>query len=292
MSGLTLFAMGEKGFAVLRAIADAHPGLLHRVIAATDRGVADDYFETIRDYCRDRSIPFSSRDDTRDVTSPYAFAVSWRWLISLPATRLIVFHDSLLPRYRGFNPLVSCLLNEEPVIGVTALFASAEYDAGDIIAQASTPISYPIRLQQAVEAISHNYAQLALDIAARIARGEAIIGHPQDESKATFSLWRDDDDYRIDWSGSSAFISRFINAVGLPYKGASTMLNGELARVLEADVVPDVTIENRVAGKVIFLRDGMPVVVCGEGLLRITQLVDDATRVSLLPLKKFRSRFT
>jgi methionyl-tRNA formyltransferase len=42
---------------------------------------------------------------------------------------------------------------------------------------------------------------------------------------------------------------------------------------------------------VIFVQAGLPVVVCGTGLLRIEELVDDATGGSLLPLPRFRTRF-
>ena len=37
---------------------------------------------------------------------------------------LIVFHDSLLPKYRGFAPLVSQLINGEEYLGVTAIFTN------------------------------------------------------------------------------------------------------------------------------------------------------------------------
>jgi methionyl-tRNA formyltransferase len=68
-------------------------------------------------------------------------------------------------------------------------------------------------------------------------------------------------------------------------------MNGRLVRIFEAEELPDVVVEDRAPGKVIFVQDGRPVVVCGSGLLRILDLRDDATGESLLPLRKFRSRF-
>ena len=56
-------------------------------------------------------------------------------------------------------------------------------------------------------------------------------------------------------------------------------------------VEKDVKIENRTPGKVIFLIDAKPIVVCGKGLIKINEMVDDQTRQSLLPMSKFRSRF-
>ena len=46
---------------------------------------------------------------------------------------MIIFHDSLLPKYRGFAPLVNSLINQEKEIGVTAIKASQNYDEGDTV---------------------------------------------------------------------------------------------------------------------------------------------------------------
>jgi methionyl-tRNA formyltransferase len=52
----------------------------------------------------------------------------------------------------------------------------------------------------------------------------------------------------------------------------------------------DVKIENRSPGKVIFIEDKLPVIVCGKGLLMLVDVRDEHGE-SVLPLKYFRSRF-
>jgi methionyl-tRNA formyltransferase len=196
----------------------------------------------------------------------------------------------LLPRYRGFAPLVSALINGDKELGVTALYANEKFDRGDIIAQKCIEISYPMRISEAITVISDLYVDIVLDIVSNILRGNSILGTKQDESKATYSLWRDDDDYAIDWGLDSARIERFINATGYPYKGAMSMIKGKLARIIEVEQTDDVIIENRTSGKIIFSDNGFPVVVCGKGLLKIKKMIwEDGT--DALPLKKFRSRF-
>jgi len=229
------------------------------------------------------------------MTSEYAFAISWRWLINLEQTELIIFHDSLLPRYRGFGPLVSSLINGDHEIGVTALFSHDEYDKGDIIAQDAKSITYPLTIQQAIDTITDCYVSLATEITSKIMRGHPLDGQPQEEADASYSLWRDDQDYHIDWTKSAAEIKRFVDAVSFPYKGAFTLINNRPARVLEADALGDVHIENRTPGKIIFVQEGHPIVVCGSGLLRVCSAVsdnEDGEEVSLLPLNKFRTRFS
>jgi methionyl-tRNA formyltransferase len=54
--------------------------------------------------------------------------------------------------------------------------------------------------------------------------------------------------------------------------------------------LPDVIIENRAVGKVIFMDNGSPVVVCGQGLLKILKLTEDGAEYNVLPLSRFRTR--
>jgi methionyl-tRNA formyltransferase len=290
MKKLTVFAMTKKGKAVVTAIHSAYPGMIAAVVASRDSGMAEDCYEDIRDFCDRNRIPFYDRKSPHSINTDYSLAISWRWLIDVHSSRLIVFHDSLLPRYRGFNPLVTALINGDTKIGVTALFATGEYDRGDIIAQSATTIQYPITIAEAIDTIQANYVSLGLEIADKLYRDAPITASPQVEEEATYSLWRDDEDYFIDWSASAARIKRMIDAVGFPYKGAASFLDGKLARIFKAQVLCDVKIENRTPGKVIFIRDSKPIVVCGSGLLQIDEMTDEQG-TSLLPLSKFRTRF-
>lgn len=283
--------MSRKGFKVLETLSRDFRELIDFVVTQPDKSVQEDYYAEIKELCRRSGIPCYDRRGDYAVMSEYALAVSWRWLIDSGETTLIVFHDSLLPKYRGFNPLVSYLINGEPRIGVTALFASEEYDRGDVIGQASSQISYPLKIAEAIETVSDDYAELASRIAGEIKRGEKLAAVPQDEAEASYSLWRDELDYRLDWTLSADEIRRTVDAVGFPYKGASTLVNGKLARVFEVEEANDVIIENRAPGKVIFIKDRCPIVVCGRGLVKIKTLIDDETGKSLLPLGSLRSRF-
>jgi methionyl-tRNA formyltransferase len=57
--------------------------------------------------------------------------------------------------------------------------------------------------------------------------------------------------------------------------------------------VDDVACELRHVGKIIFISDGKPTIICGSGLLRILEAFDINTNeeVDYLPMKSFRVRF-
>jgi len=293
MAKIGLFAMTAKGLAVLkRLLSEFGPASLGYVVTAHDRAVTFDGADEIRRLASEAGIPVYLRPDAPQESVCAALAVSWRWLIpGTVARKLVVFHDSLLPKYRGFAPLVSALVNGEERLGVTALLASDEYDRGEIIAQESVSISYPITIDRAIKAILPCYEKLAV-VAGRVMLSGKYNTSVQNEAAATYSLWRDEDDYFINWGWDAAKIRRFVDAVGHPYRGALTLLGVDKYRLLECEEVADVLIENRDPGKVIFVRDGNPIVVCGRGLLKIKRLVHDGTDKSALPLKKFRSRFS
>ena len=288
---LTVFAMTAKGHAVLSALLRDFPGLVATVVVGRDLALDDDCAERIIALCAEHGVSVSRHGDRLPISTPYALAVSWRWLIDPGTARLIVMHDSLLPRYRGFNPLVTALIEGDDRIGVTALHASADYDRGDIIAQASSPAIYPLRIGAAIEQVCRHYEELATQLGHWLSRGEVPPARAQDEAAASYSLWRDEEDYLLDWSLDAARLRRTVDALGHPYHGAATWLDGKLVRVHEATEREDVVIANRAPGKVIFMEQGRPVVVCGRGLLRIEALADAASGNSLLPLQRFRLRF-
>ncbi|MEM3068191.1 MAG: formyltransferase family protein [Thermoplasmata archaeon] len=291
LSNITFFIMGYKGYKVLDAFINKY-GVkpISCVISERDINMENDYYKEIKELCFVNKVPFFNRKDTYELDSKYSFAISWKWIL-YGINNLIIFHDSILPKYRGFAPLVNALINGESEVGVTALFANDFYDRGNIISQRKQKVTYPIKINDAIDLITKSYVDLVMEISEKILRQENIVAYPQNESLATYSLWLDEDDYRIDWSKDSYYIKRFIDSVGFPYKGALTTIDDKSFRIYDSVIFEDVPIENRSPGKVIFIHNHCPVVVCGKGLLMITKMVDNDTKQDVLPFKRLRVRF-
>jgi len=286
-----LYAMNAKGLSALKAMEKAVGArAFESVVSEQDVQILNDSFEDIKNFCTEKKIPFFKRgsaDETADIAK---IAIGWRWLIPRPE-KLLVLHDSLLPRYRGFAPLVSALINGDEEIGVSCLKATEEYDRGPILFQKKISARYPLKLSDAIELILPLYEHIAVQAAHGLMRNEKLEGQAQDEAQATYSLWRDEDDYWIDWKQDAKRLERFVHALGNPYLGAQTRTGDSIYRVHDSIALNDVRIENRSPGKVIFLQDQRPVVVCGSGLLKILELRrEDGSSVEF-PLKGFRLRF-
>lgn len=295
MKRIVLFIMTKKGLEVFRRAIEINRDLIEFVVVGTDSNVENDFSDEIIALARKAGIDFFIRGSQPSVNENlYIFSISWRWMINHPTRKLIIFHDSILPKYRGFAPLVNMLINGESKIGVSAIFGATEYDRGDLIALESSDVNYPITISEGIDLNNKNLLKLVANIMCKISNSEELVSVPQDEAAATYSIWRDNDDYLIDWNKPSDEIKRFIDAVGSPYLGARCLTTkGDTVRIAKAEVIDDVACELRHVGKVIFISDGNPAVICGSGLLRIKEAyrLHSSGEVNYLPMKSFRVKF-
>ena len=269
-----LYLMNEKGFAVLNAAIASGVEIAH-VTTAPAAGMADESDRSISILAKQHRIPTFVRAHPPEFVGDYSIAAGWRWMLDVP--NLVVLHDSLLPRYRGFAPLITALVNGEPFVGVTAFLAEDEPDTGPIVAQRSIPVVYPARMRDVIDRIVPLYGDLAREVLDQIPN---LRYAGQDHSRATWSLWRDETDYRIDWSIDDRRILRLIDAASDPFPGAWTTCDGLELRIHRAQIVADRRIEDRVPGKISHFLDGFPVIVCGVGLIQIAAALPLRSRLA------------
>lgn len=195
-------------------------------------------------------------------------AIGWQYLIR-NSENLVVMHDSLLPRFRGFAPTVTALIRGESLLGVTALLATAEMDSGPTLAQHSVRIDQFITIERAFEAVAKCYVDCLREVLG-MGTDFRLMAKNQDSSMATYSIWRDGEDFHIHWGSSAEDVIRLINAVGYPYHGARTYLSDRELVVRRAELANNVIFENRQPGKLWQLHDSYSAdVVCGSGVARI-----------------------
>lgn len=301
MFKLALFLVNQRGYIVLRHIIEKR--LTKRigfVVSYQEINVKEKYYEDIRKLCiknninlyhKNEILPENIKMILLSYSIKYCIAVGWQYLLSIDqieqsGAKLIVFHDALLPRYRGFAPTPTAILNGENEIGVTALYATDKLDDGDIILQYKMKISEKEYIKDIIERQSSLYAKMAIEIIDDLERG-TVISYPQDNTKATYSIWRNEEDCRINWKESNIEILRLIRAVGEPYLGAYTYYEGRKIKIVRAELENDIKLERRDVGKIWQIINGQPVIVCGNGLLRIIEArEEDDSRVVFTKLRR------
>lgn len=272
--GVTIFCLGRKALDSLVNIRKKCINTIDCIVVGRDKNVQNDYADELISWAKLNKIKYVERVDfnNKKNSSSHHISIAWRWLNKVnPNQKLIVLHDSLLPKYRGFNPLVTALINGDTEIGVTAIFGIDGFDKGDIIAQKKISIKYPIKINDAISKLCILYGTILTEILIKISLNQEISRKKQDESKATYSIWRDEEDYFINWQRSASEIKRTIDALGFPYKGAKSFLGNDVILIKEASEIPDLKIVNRTGGKIIFKNYNHPCVICGEGILEIQE---------------------
>jgi methionyl-tRNA formyltransferase len=183
-------------------------------------------------------------------------------------------HDSLLPQLRGFAPTVTAMLLGSEAIGVTAIRPDAGADSGPIYGSRSIKIAPGASLQSILESQVRGMVDLAIEIIQRATTG-ALTSRAQDHGAATYSLWRDDYDYFLDWRLSAADILRHVQALGFPYDGAKGVLNNQVVTIRRASIGPELVFALRNPGKLWQVEGRRALVVCGSGTLWIDDARDD-----------------
>lgn len=151
-------------------------------------------------------------------------AVSWRYRVSREvwsraALGAYVFHDSLLPKYRGFSPTVWAIINGETVTGVSLIQMVDSVDGGRLIDQERVEIGSTEYIGSVMDRVTAVYIEMLGRTLPLLLDGPTV-GQVQDEAKATYGCKRQICDNRINWQEPAGRIYNLIRACAAPYSGA------------------------------------------------------------------------
>ena len=203
------------------------------------------------------------------------FVIGWQFLIKDNLEKIVVFHDSFLPERRGFAPTISALLDKSEYLGAScfkpenSLIVGPDY--GKIYYRIKKQICYPIKLKEAFDHVVILYLEMAHNILR-----EETIPKAINYDKSTFSVWRDKEDLRIDWTMNTAAIQQKIFSLGYPYMGATSIYNNIIIHIKEAEKACDMNFVNRNdhCGKIWKIEGNCPYIVCSDGMIKITKATD------------------
>jgi methionyl-tRNA formyltransferase len=304
---VALLCAGEIGYRCLRRVSESRAARLAAVFTYRVEPPQEGYLEKTVELARSRGVraydvasvgqeKFRTALESLDLD--LLIAVKWRTMIPqsvIDSARggLVVFHASLLPKYRGFAPVNWPLINGERETGVTMFYAAEEVDSGDIIEQRARAITdeddagtIDAWLNETVEAmLEENLPRLASGDATRV---------PQDHTQATYAVWRDPEDGRIDWNMPTRAVFNLIRGLTSPYPGAYSLLEGRKLVIWSAELEREPrTYVGRNPGKVERIIPGEGVnVLTGDGTLRLkrVQLEGDEPRRADEVIRRLKTR--
>src|SRR5271163_1000975 len=194
-------------------------------------------------------------------------------LLTIPKLGWINLHASLLPKYRGAAPINWAIVNGETVTGVTTMRIDAGMDTGEMLLQEEISIGLAETAPELAARMSEAGAPLMLETLRGLQSG-AITPRPQDHAKASVAPILKKEDGRIDWRRPAREIFNRMRGFA-PWPGATTTFRGQGCQLWGEPTGNDGKVDERTKyppGTIHFMLGKAPLllVVCGEGLLRIT----------------------
>ena len=185
-------------------------------------------------------------------------------VIDIPKFATINLHASLLPEYRGANPIASAIIEGKKETGITTMKTVLELDAGDICLQEKIEIAPEMNVVELMEKIS----ELSPNILDKTLKGlfqGTLKTTAQDNSKATFTKKLQKEEKEINWQNSAQKLHDKIRGMYM-INTNHACFKGRVVKVLKTEVLK----ENKgTAGEIIEISKNGVVVKCLEDALRL-----------------------
>jgi methionyl-tRNA formyltransferase len=207
-----------------------------------------------------------------------SFFFPWRIpseALALPRLGSVNLHPSVLPRYRGPNPMGWQLRNDEPEIGLSFHRMDAQFDTGPLLAQGRRPITDADTVESLVEKMMSMAQELLPEVLTRVAWGD--IGETQNDAESTQAGHFEPEYRELDWRQPARALHLKVRACRVAsWRGgrpsyASAELEGRRIHVLSTRLADGGGTALAAPGAVLARTGDALLVQCGDGLLWVLQ---------------------
>ena len=207
------------------------------------------------------------RDARADVMVVAAYGLILpQWVLDTPRRGCLNIHASLLPRWRGAAPIHRAIEAGDAETGITIMQMDAGLDTGDMLLVEREPIhatDTTATLHDRLAALGGRLIVETLELAAC----GGFTATPQPAEGITYAHKIEKAESAIAWAQPAEQIARRLRAFD-PFPGGVATLGGEAVKVWHAEPVAG----QGEPGTVLAVDAAGPVVACGEGALRLTEL--------------------
>ena len=189
--------------------------------------------------------------------------------LDVPPHGCINVHASLLPRWRGADPITRAILAGDAESGVTIMQMVLEMDAGDTLLKRVVTIA-PDDTGDSLESKLATLGATALVEALAEWRAGRLTATPQDPAAVTLAPMIGKADGVVDWRRGAAEIERAVRGY-IPWPVATTTRTGAPLRIWRAEIA-DAANAGGTPGHVLAVDARGIVVATGAGTLRLLEV--------------------
>lgn len=156
-------------------------------------------------------------------------------VLDIPKYETINLHASLLPKYRGANPIQRAIINGDKETGICTMITELGLDCGDVCLKQVIPIPETMNCEELFEKISVLSPELLEKTLRGLVEG-SIKPIPQCEDGVCMANKLTKEETAIDWLKSAREIHNLVRGI-YKFPSAHFMYNGKLIKVLQTKVV-------------------------------------------------------
>ncbi len=189
-------------------------------------------------------------------------------VLDIPKYETINLHVSLLPKYRGANPIQRAIMNGDEITGICTMITELGLDCGDICMKEPICITPNMNCVELFEICASHSPELLEKTLMGIKDG-TLKPEKQCEDGVCFADKLKKDECRIDWSKSAKDIHNLVRGV---YKcpGAFFIYQDKIIKVMETEPLEE-NLEGEIGSFVRKSKLGIDVKT-GSGILRLIKV--------------------
>ncbi len=187
-------------------------------------------------------------------------------VLDIPKYETINLHASLLPKYRGANPIQRAIINGDKETGICTMITELGLDCGDICQKLVIPISDTMNCEQLWEEIGEKSPKMIEQTLEGIANG-TLKPEKQCENGVCMAKKLTKDECLIDWSKSNKEIHNLVRGI-CRSPGAYFKHNDKIIKVIETTPIEGTAKEGQIANA---SKEGVDM-GCGKGLVRLIKV--------------------
>jgi len=187
-------------------------------------------------------------------------------VLDIPKYETINLHASLLPKYRGANPLQRAIIDGEKQTGICTIITELGLDCGDVCLKEPIEISETLNCVQLFDIVADKSPEMIEKTLIGLVE-KTIIPEKQCEDGVCMACKLSKDECKIDWSKSAKDIHNLVRGI-YQCPSAYFNFNDKIVKVLETEVLNGKGTEGEFIN---VSKDGIEV-ACGDGSLLLKRV--------------------